>query len=229
MLCDRDLFFGTLWHGSGLRGSGTSVFTGFEGRVRHTLASHSGPSGNTPLDGVSPFRKRCRGCGNNVFIRFEGWMKHTSRGSGPSVFNGFEGRVRHTLASHSGPSGNTPLDGFSPFRKRCRGCGNSVFIGFEGWVKQTTRGSGPSVFNGFEGRVRHTLASHSAPSGNTPLDGVSPFRKRCRGCGNSVFIGFEGWVKHTTRGSGPSVFITGSKVGLGTPWRRIRDLPETRH
>ena len=25
------------------------------------------------------------------------------------------------------------------------------------------------------------------------------------------------------------MFLTGSKVGLGTPWRRIRDLPETRH
>ena len=136
------------------------------------------------------------------------------------------------MASHSGPSGNTPLDGVSPFRKRCRGCGNSVFIGFEGWVisyKHTSRGSGPSVFNGFEGRVRHTLASQSEPSGNTPLDGVSPFRKRCRGCGNSVFIGFEGWAKHTSRGSGPIVFLTGSKVGLGTPWRRNRNLPETRH
>ena len=178
LLCDRDLFFGTLWHGSGLRGSGTSVFKGFEGRVRHTLASHSGPSGNTPLDGVTPFRKRCRGCGTEAQVLV--------------FLTGSNGRVRHTLASHSGPSGNTPLDGVSPLRRRCRGCGNSVFIGFEGWVKHTSRGSGPSVFNGFEGRVRHTLASHSGPSGNTPLDGVSPFRKRCRGCGNSVFIGFEG-------------------------------------
>ena len=31
-------------------------------------------------------------------------------------------------------------------------------------------------------------------------------------------------MKHTSRGSGPIVFLTGSKVGLGTPWRRIRDL-----
>ena len=149
----------------------------------------------------------------------------------------------HTLASHSGPSGNTPLlrrrcrgcgnsvfigfEGWvkhTTFRRRCRGCGNSVFIGFEGWAQHTSRGSGPSAVNGFEGRVRHTLASHSGPSGNTPLDGVSPFRKRCRGCGNSAIIGFEGWVKHTSRGSGPSVFN-----GLGTPWHRIRDLPETRH
>ena len=41
---------------------------------------------------------------------------------------------------------------------------------------------------------------------------------------NSVCIGFERWMKHTSRGSGPIVFLTGSKVGLGTPWRRIRDL-----
>ena len=27
-----------------------SVFNGFEGRVRHTLASHWEPSGHTPLD-----------------------------------------------------------------------------------------------------------------------------------------------------------------------------------
>ena len=71
--------------------------------------------------------------------------------------------------------------------------------------------------------------------------GVSPFWTRCRGCGNSVCIGFERWMnrgcgnsvcigferwmKHTSRGSGPTVvFLTGSKVGLGTPWRRIRDL-----
>ncbi len=27
--------------------NGTSVFKGFEGRVRHALGSHSGPSGNT--------------------------------------------------------------------------------------------------------------------------------------------------------------------------------------
>ena len=47
---------------------------------------------------------------------------------------------------------------------------------------------------------------------------------RCRGCGKSVCIGFERWMKHTSRGSGPIVFLTGSKVGLGTPWRRIRDL-----
>ena len=160
------------------------------------------------------------------------WVKHTSQGTGPSVFNGFEGRVRHTLASHSGPSGNTPLDGVSLFRRRCRGCGNSVFIGFEGWVISIPAEAQVlvflNVFNGFEGRVRHTLASHSGPSGNAPLDGVSPFRKRCRGCGNTVFIGFEGWVRHTSRGSGPIVFLTGSKVGLGTCWRRIWDLPEIR-
>ena len=41
------------------RGSGPSVFNGFEGRVRHTLASHSGPFwatlGLNPA-GVSLFR-----------------------------------------------------------------------------------------------------------------------------------------------------------------------------
>ena len=66
-----------------------------------------------------------------------------------------------------------------------------------------------SVFKGFEDRVRHTLASHSGPSGNTPLDGVSLFRNRCLGLGTIVFL-------------------TDSKVGLGTPWRRIGNLPDTR-
>ena len=94
------------------------------------------------------------------------------------------------MASHSGPSGNTPLDGVSLFRNRCLGLGTSVF-------------------NGFEGRVRHTLASHWEPSGNTPLDGVSLFRKRCQGLGTIVFL-------------------MDSKVGLGTPWRRIGNLPDTR-
>ena len=46
----------------------------------------------------------------------------------------------------------------------------------------------------------------------------------CRGCGKSVCLGFERWMKHTCQGSGPIVFLTGSKVGLGTPWRRIRGL-----
>ena len=62
-------------HGSGLRGYPlvgafcgvaawhTRVVTGFDGRVRQTSASHSGPSGNTPLDGVSLFRNRCQGLG----------------------------------------------------------------------------------------------------------------------------------------------------------------------
>ena len=47
--------------------------------------------------------------------------------------------------------------------------------------------------------------------------------------GNSVFIGFEGWVISIPAEAQVLVFLTGSKVGLGTPWRRIRDLPETRH
>ena len=54
------------------------------------------------------------------------------------------------------------------------------------------------MFLRFEDRVRHTLASHSGPSGNTPLDGVSLFRNRCQGLGTIVFL-------------------TDSKVGLGTP------------
>ena len=34
---------GLSWVKHTSRGSGPSVFNGFEGRVRHTLASHSGP------------------------------------------------------------------------------------------------------------------------------------------------------------------------------------------
>ena len=36
------------------RGSGPSVFNGFEGRVRHTLASHSGPFWATSILGLNP-------------------------------------------------------------------------------------------------------------------------------------------------------------------------------
>ena len=54
------------------------------------------------------------------------------------------------------------------------------------------------------------MASHWEPSGNTPLDGVSLFRKRCQGLGTII------------------VFLMDSKVGLGTPWRRIGNLPDTR-
>ena len=91
------------------RGSGPSVFNGFEGRVigtpwRRIRDLFGPPLGLESCWGFAvSHASRCRGCGNSVCIGFERWMKHTSRGSGPSVFNGFEGRVRHTLASHSGP------------------------------------------------------------------------------------------------------------------------------
>ena len=190
------------------RGSGPSVFNGFEGRVRHTLASHSGRFWATSWAWIL-LGFRCFAC--IVHSMFSGpWSSSQPRPKLPFTCR--------------------PLHG-------CRGCGKSVCIGFERWMKHTSRGSGPSVFNGFEGRVRHTLASHSGSFWATswawillgfrcfacivhsmfsgPLSSSQPRPKLpftcrplhgCRGCGKSVCIGFERWMKHTSRGSGPSVF-----------------------
>ena len=115
---------------------------------------------------------------------------------------------------------------------RCRGCDNSVCIGFERWMKHIPAEAQVLVFLtgskvGLGTPWRRIRDLFGPPLGLESCWGFAvSHASRCRGCGNSVCIGFERWMKHTSRGSGPIVFLTGSKVGLGTPWRPIRDVFE---
>ena len=69
----------------------------------------------------------------------------------------------------------------------------------------------------FSGPLSSSQPRQKLPFTCRPLHG-------CRGCGKSVCIGFERWMKHIPAEAQVLVFLTGSKVGLGTPWHRIRGL-----
>ena len=198
------------------RGSGPSVFNGFEGRVRHTLASHSGPFWATSWAWIL-LGFRCFACiVHSMVPRSAPGLRTLSLP--PSLVHS---RVLPCLSfqrfwrcgSGLPLRTNWPLHGalqpagVSRFRMHGFLLGLNpagVFLVYcdhaqPQWSSPKRFSvSGTSVFKGFEGRVRQTLASQSEPlkprlwAWNL-LHGVSLFRMR----GPRVFGAFRahpvGW------------------------------------